>query len=470
MAVSDLIIRGRKVVLPEAVVPASIHIEGGRITSVDAYDEVEPNCEVIEADEESVVLTGLVDTHVHINESGRTNWEGFRTATLAAAAGGVTTLVDMPLNSIPPTTTLAGFKSKLEAARGNCFVDIGFWGGVVPGNTSELAGMLEAGVVGFKCFLVPSGVDEFPHVTEEHLREAIPELARPGALLIVHAELPGPIEMAGILCGPQSPDPTVTNARSTAYKTFLASRPGQAENQAIEMMIRLSREFDTRVHIVHLSSAEALPMLRAAMTSGVRITAETCPHYLYFAAEQIPEGATEFKCCPPIRERENREELWEALAHGTLDVVVSDHSPCPSDMKLSESGDFLAAWGGISSLQLRLPVVWTEAYQRGFSFLDISRWLCNAPARLVGLDTRKGAIAAGCDADIVIWDPTQEFKVEPDMLQHRHKLTPYQGETLRGVVKKTLLRGKKIYDNGELVGLPQGQFLPRTSGAVDSLI
>jgi allantoinase len=324
--------------------------------------------------------------------------------------------------------------------------------------------MLDAGVVGFKCFLVPSGVDEFPHVTEEHLREAMPELARLGALLIVHAELPGPIEMAGIPGGPLSPDRTVTNVGSTAYKTFLASRPREAENQAIEMMIRLSREFDTRVHIVHLSSAEALPMLRAAIASGVRITAETCPHYLYFAAEEIHDGATEFKCCPPIREHENREELWEALAHGTLDIVVSDHSPCPSDMKLSESGDFLAAWGGISSLQLRLPVVWTEAYRRGFSFLDISRWLCNAPARLVELEKRKGVIAAGCDADIVIWDPTQEFKVEPDVLQHRHKLTPYQGETLRGVVQKTFLRGKKVYDNGEYLRLSQGLFLPRMSG------
>jgi len=470
MAVSDLIIRGRRVVLPEAVAPASIHIEDGRITAVGAYDEVGPNCEVIEADEESVVMPGLVDTHVHINEPGRTNWEGFRTATLAAAAGGVTTLIDMPLNSIPPTTTLAGFKSKLQAARGNCHVDLGFWGGVVPGNTSEFAALLDAGVVGFKCFLVPSGVDEFPHVTEKHLREAMPELARLGALLIVHAELPGPIEMAALPCSQQSPDLTVTNAGSTAYETFLASRPREAENQAIEMMIRLSREFDTRVHIVHLSSAEAVPMLRAAIASGVRITAETCPHYLYFAAEKIPEGATEFKCCPPIRERENREALWEALVHGILDVVVSDHSPCPSDMKLSESGDFLAAWGGISSLQLRLPVVWTEAYERGSSLVDISRWLCWAPARLVGLNTRKGAIAPGCDADIVIWNPKEEFKVEPDMLRHRHKLTPYQGETLRGVVQKTFLRGEKIYDEGKFGRVPQGLFVLRTSAAVGPLI
>jgi allantoinase len=470
MGVSDLIIRGRKVVLPEAVVPASIHIEGGRIKSVGTYDEIEPNCEVIEAGEESVVMPGLVDTHVHINEPGRTNWEGFRTATLAAAAGGVTTLVDMPLNSIPPTTTVAGFMSKLEAARGNCHVDIGFWGGVVPGNTNEFAGLLDAGVVGFKCFLVPSGVDEFPHVTEENLREAMPELARLGALLIVHAELPGPIEMAGIPGGYQPSDWTDINARSTAYESFLASRPRESENRAIEMMIRLSGEFDTRVHIVHLSSAEGLPMLRAATASGVRITAETCPHYLYFSAEDIPEGATEFKCCPPIREHENREKLWEALAQGTLDVVVSDHSPCPPDMKLSGSGDFLAAWGGISSLQLRLPVIWTEAKKRGFSLPDLSRWLCGAPARLVGWDACKGAIAAGCDADFVIWDPEQEFKVSPHMLQHRHKLTPYQGETLRGVVQKTFLRGEKIYDKGEFGRVPQGLFVPRASTAVGPLI
>ena len=463
MAGPDLIIRGRRVVLPDALVSASIQIHDGRIISVDSYDEGGADCEVIEVDEESVVMPGLVDTHVHINEPGRTSWEGFRTATLAAAAGGVTTLVDMPLNSVPPTTTVSGFTSKLNAANGNCHVDTGFWGGVVPGNTAELAGLHHAGVVGFKCFLVPSGVDEFPHVTEEHLREAMPELTRLGALLIVHAELPGPIDSTGIGPGYEAPDKKLSG---TVYQTFLKSRPRAAENEAVELMIRLSREFNTRVHIVHLSSAEVVPMLRAATGSGTRITAETCPHYLYFAAEDIHDRATEFKCCPPIRERENREALWQALADGTIDTVVSDHSPCPQDMKLRESGDFLKAWGGISSLQLRLPVIWTEASKRGFSLLDISRWLARAPARLVGLDGRKGEIAAGGDADLVIWNPEKQFRVTPAMLHHRHRFTPYAGEVLSGVVLRTFLRGRTVYDSGKFVGVPQGLFLSRTSRIV----
>src|SRR5215211_589573 len=305
MRVPDLIIRGRRVVLPDTTAPRSIHIQDGRIVSLGDYAETQSDCEVIDLDDNLVVMPGLVDTHVHINSPGRTEWEGFQSATLAAAAGGVTTLVDMPLNSIPPTTTLAGFKTKLEHAQNDCFIDVGFWGGVVPGNTDQLAPMLEAGVVGFKCFLVPSGVDEFEHVTEEQLREAMPELTRLDALLIVHAELPGPIKTNGV--------------SSSNYETFLDSRPRAAENEAIELMIRLSREFETRVHIVHLSSAEAIPMLREAQAAGVKITAETCPHYLHFAAEKIAAGATEFKCCPPIREEENRERLWEGLAEGTID-------------------------------------------------------------------------------------------------------------------------------------------------------
>ena len=430
----DLIIRGLNVVLTDATGPRAIHIQDGKIVAVTDYDQIASDCEVIDVDESSVVMPGLVDTHVHVNSPGRTEWEGFQTATRAAAAGGVTTLIDMPLNSIPPTTTLAGFNTKLETARNNCFIDVGFWGGVVPGNTGELARMFDAGVVGFKCFLVPSGVDEFPHVTEEHLREAMPELTRLGALLIVHAELPGPIRSEGI--HPES------------YETFLASRPRAAENEAIELMIRLSREFDTRVHIVHLSSADALPMLRRAQAEGVKITAETCPHYLHFAAEEIAAGATEFKCCPPIRERENREALWEGLAGGVIDFIVSDHSPCPGEMKLRESGDFMKAWGGIASLQLRLPVVWTEARRRGFSLLDLARWLCANPATQVSMQTQKGAIAVGHDADIVIWNPNAEFLVDAHALHHRHKITPYNGESLHGVVQKTFLRGKKIYDEG----------------------
>ncbi|HEV8426819.1 MAG TPA: allantoinase AllB [Pyrinomonadaceae bacterium] len=448
MEAVDLIIRGRRVVLPDAIAPRSVHIREERIVLVGDYDDVVESCELIEAGNDSVVMPGLVDTHVHINAPGRTDWEGFRTATLAAAAGGVTTLVDMPLNSIPPTTTLAGFETKLETARNDCFVDVGFWGGVVPGNTSELARMFAAGVVGFKCFLVPSGVDEFQHVTESDLRQAMPELRRLGALLIVHAELPGSIR---------------TDSTEGDYQSFLNSRPRSAENEAIELMIHLSREFDTRVHIVHLSSAEALPLLREAQQAGVKITAETCPHYLHFAAETVPAGATEFKCCPPIREETNREELWEGLREGTIDFVVSDHSPCPGEMKLRESGDFMKAWGGIASLQLRLPVVWTEARPRGFSLEDVTRWLCANPARQVSLAPQKGTIAVGSDADLVIWNPDQQFTVAAATLQHRHKISPYEGEVLNGVVQKTFLRGRKIYDVGRFTGGPSGQMVLRKS-------
>ena len=444
MPVPDLIIRGRSVVLPDVIGARSIHIADGRIVSLDDYSDTRSDCEVIDLDHTLVVMPGLVDTHVHINSPGRTEWEGFQNATLAGAAGGVTTLVDMPLNSIPPTTTLDGFKTKLDTAANACFVDVGFWGGVVPGNTGELARMFAAGVVGFKCFLVPSGVDEFPHVTEADLREAMPELTRLGALLIVHAELPGPIKSIG---------------KAVDYDAFLASRPRAAENEAIEMMIRLSQEFGTRVHIVHLSSAEAVPMLREAQAAGVKITAETCPHYLHFAAEQVPAGATEFKCCPPIRERENREELWQGLADGTIDFIVSDHSPCPGEMKLRESGDFMNAWGGIASLQLRLPIIWTEARRRGFTIHDTMKWLCSNPAKQVSFETRKGAIAVGNDADLVVWDPDGQFTVAAAALHHRHKITPYEGEVLSGVVQKTFLRGRKIYDGGHLADEPLGHML-----------
>ena len=306
--------------------------------------------------------------------------------------------------------------------------------------------MFAAGVVGFKCFLVPSGVDEFEHVTEEDLREAMPELTRLGALLIVHAELPESIKTNGD--GPAD------------YQRFLESRPRVAENEAVELMVRLSREFDTRVHIVHLSSAEAIPVLREAQAAGVKITAETCPHYLHFAAEEVPPGATEFKCCPPIRERDNREELWEGLKDGTIGLIVSDHSPCPGEMKLRESGDFMKAWGGIASLQLRLPVVWTEARRRGFSLLDMSRWLCANPARQVSFETRKGSIDVGSDADLVIWNPDAQFTVNASHLYHRHKITPYAGEVLSGVVQKTFLRGQKIYD-GSFSDVPSGRMLLR---------
>jgi allantoinase len=468
----NIVIRGPRVVLPDSIAPAAIHIIDHTIVAVGSYENVPDDCELIEANEASLVMAGLVDTHVHINEPGRTEWEGFATATRAAAAGGVTTLVDMPLNSIPPTTTVAGLEEKLIAARGKCFVDVGFWGGVVPGNTAELAALSAAGVVGFKCFLIHSGVGEFPNVTEDNLREALPELSRLGALLIVHAEVPGPISRAGLPAFPSAEDASETNnevgptkVSPTRYATFLASRPRAAEDEAVALMIKLSREFGARIHIVHHSSADSLAMLRDAKAVGLKITAETCPHYLSFIAEEIPDGATEFKCCPPIRERDNRELLWSALSDRTIDMVVSDHSPCPPAMKLRESGDFMQAWGGISSLQLRLPIVWTESKRRGFSLDDLARWLCSAPAKLVGLEGRKGLIAEGYDADLVIWNPTRQFRVEAAGLEHRHKLTPYQDRVLAGVVEKTFLRGRKIYDNGEFTGEPSGTFLTRTTSS-----
>lgn len=446
----ELVIRGRRVVTEHGIEPASVHITRSYISSISIYEDVPAGAELIEAFD-SIVMPGLVDTHVHVNEPGRSDWEGFETATRAAAAGGVTTIVDMPLNSIPATTTLAGLKTKLEAARDKLHVDVAFWGGIVPGNTAQLAKLWDAGVVGFKCFLIHSGVDEFPNVTETDLRDAMPQLARLGALLIVHAELPGPVEACG---------QSIASAPARSYKTFLDSRPRAAENEAIALLIRLCRETGCRIHVVHHSSADALPMLRNAKRFGLPITAETCPHYLHFAAEDIADGATEFKCCPPIRERENRERLWNALKDATIDLVVSDHSPCPPDMKIREQGDFMKAWGGISSLQLRLPIIWTDASARGCTIQDLTKWLCTEPARQVGLHNLKGAIKDGYDADIVIWNSDREFKVEPAMLHHRHKLSPYNGEVLRGVIEKTFVRGRMVYDGRSFLGT-QGQVILR---------
>jgi len=459
MGQPDLIIRGRRVVLPEGARAASVHIGGGRVVAVGGYDEALPGHVLFEAGDGAVVMPGLVDTHVHVNEPGRTEWEGFETATRAAAAGGTTTIVEMPLNSVPATTTLEALRTKLAAAEGKCAVDVAFWGGVVPGNLAELPRMHAAGVVGFKCFLVDSGVAEFRHVGEDDLRAAMLELARLGSLLIAHAEVPAPIDAAVAREAGAGRDPR-------AYATFLRTRPREAEDAAVELLIRLSRETGARVHVVHHSSADALPLLRAAKAEGVRITAETCPHYLAFAAEEIGDGATEFKCCPPIRERENCERLWAALAEGTIELIVSDHSPCPPAMKRREEGDFLQAWGGISSLQLRLPVVWTHARRRGHSFEQLAGWLSSAPARLAGLDKRKGAIRAGCDADFVVWKPEETFRVEPGALLHRHKLTPYAGQTLSGVVEATFLRGEKIYERGGVTEKSGGKLLLRGRGGV----
>ncbi|HEX9962221.1 MAG TPA: allantoinase AllB [Pyrinomonadaceae bacterium] len=448
---SNLIIRSRRVVLPETVAPASVHIRDGVIAALGAWDEVPEQTPFADAGD-AVVMPGLVDAHVHVNEPGRTEWEGFATATRAAAAGGVTTLVDMPLNSIPPTTTPDGFREKLAAAQGQCRTDVAFWGGVIPGNTRELKPLLDAGVRGFKCFLVHSGVDEFPHVTESNLLEAMPELARLGSVLLVHAELAEPIENAAA---------ALKNSDPKDYQTFLKSRPRASENEAIELMIRLCRRTGARVHIVHHSSSDALPVLRAARAEGLPLTVETCPHYLTFAAEEIPAGATHFKCCPPVRERENREKLWEALAEGVIDMVVSDHSPCTPNLKLAETGDFLEAWGGIATLQFSLPVIWTQAEKRGFGLREITRWMSGAPAKLAGLDKRKGKLAVGYDADIAVWHPEKEFKIVPEIIHFKNKLTPYSGMNLRGVVEATYVRGAKVYENGQFAGNPTGALLTR---------
>jgi allantoinase len=449
---NNRIVRGNRVVTPTGERSASIHIRGGVIEKISGFDDIAPGSSVYEAND-LVVMPGLVDTHVHINEPGRTEWEGFFTATRAAAAGGITTLVEMPLNSIPATTTVAAFRMKLAAAAGKLSVDTGFWGGVVPGNAHELRGLWEAGCFGFKCFLIDSGVPEFASVGEADLREALPILARIGAPLLAHCELPGQITEAA--------KHLPNNASRASYRTWLALRPRAAENDAIDFLLRLGAEFGAGVHVVHLSSAEAIPQIQESRAAGQRLTVETCPHYLTFASEEIPEHATQFKCAPPIRERENRERLWAGLRDGVIDMIATDHSPCPPEMKRRDSGDFLGAWGGIASLQLSLPAVWTEARHRGFSLAHLAQWLCEAPSRLAGLDQQKGAIAPGRDADLVVWNPDAGFTVDPAQLHHRHKLTPYAGRDLMGIVEATFLRGMKIYEHGNFCANPAGKVLLR---------
>jgi allantoinase len=442
-----LVLRSRRVVTG-AIAPAAIHVRAGTIERVAAWDDV-PAGATLDDVGALAVLPGIVDTHVHLNEPGRTEWEGFATATRAAAIGGVTTLVDMPLNSIPATTTREAFAAKRAAAMGQCAVDVGFWGGVVPGNTGELAGLVADGVRGFKCFLIDSGVAEFGWVGEADLLPAMAILAGLGAPLLVHAELAGPIDDAA---------PALASADPRRYATYLASRPPAAEEAAIALVTRLCRATRARTHIVHHSAASALPQLREARAEGLPLTAETCPHYLHFVAEAIPDGATPFKCAPPIRDAANREALWRALADGVLDLVASDHSPCSPALKAMEAGDFVAAWGGVSGLQLALPVVWTEAQARGHSLLEIARWMSAGPARLAGL-TQKGAIAAGRDADLVVFDDAALTTVTADSIHHRHRVTPYAGETLRGAVVATYLRGQRVADRGRGVASDLGALL-----------
>ncbi len=440
----DLVVRSRRAALPDGTRPAAVAVSGPAIAGIADYGaRLEAGRDVDLGD--LALLPGLVDSHVHVNEPGRTEWEGFATATRAAAAGGVTTICDMPLNSLPPTTSVAALEEKRAAAAGKCWVDVAFWGGAVPGNEASLRPLHEAGVVGFKCFLLDSGVPEFPPLAAAGLRSVLGALAGMDALLIVHAEDAAEIK-------------EIASASGRDFGSFVASRPPVAERRAIEKVISAAAATGARAHIVHLSAAECAAMISGAKAAGIRLTAETCPHYLYFAAEQVPDGATEFKSCPPIRDSVNREALWRALEAGVIDCVVSDHSPCPAELKASGSGDFGAAWGGIASLQLGLSAAWTVARRRGRTLDDMARWMASAPAALAGLPA-KGKLAVGCDADLVAFDPDETYTVDPAHLHHRHPVTPYAGRTLTGRVRQTWLRGTPLLE-GESEA-PVGRLLKR---------
>jgi allantoinase len=434
-------VRSTRVVLPDGKRAATVLFDGGRIADVLDWSETPPG--ILDVGD-FVVSPGIVDCHVHMNEPGRVEWEGFETATRAAAAGGVTTVVDMPLNSLPVTTTRDAFEQKLAASEGKCFVDVGFWGGVVPGNAADLPELSRAGVLGCKTFLVHSGIDEFPNATEGDLLEAMPRLRDAGLPLLAHAELDlgvGKVTM---------------DADVRAYRGYLASRPPEWEDAAIALLIDLCRRTRCPVHIVHLSSAASLPRLRDAKGEGLPVTVETCPHYLCLEAEAIPDGATEFKCAPPIREHANREALWRGLFDGVIDFVITDHSPCSPHLKLPEKGDFRDAWGGIASLSLGLANLWTEGQRRGATLEHLARWLSAGPARFAGLADKKGRIAAGSDGDLVVWDPDADFLVEPSRLFFKHKVSPYLGKTLKGRVHHTFVRGRPVFDGTSHFG-PVGQ-------------
>jgi allantoinase len=438
----DLVFRAARMVTAAGETATCVAVRDGRVAAVEPLGAGLAGRRTVTLADDEVLLPGLVDTHVHVNEPGRTSWEGFASATRAAAAGGVTTIVDMPLNSVPPTVDVAALEVKRKAAEGQVHVDVGFWGGAVPGNLGELRGLHDAGVFGFKCFLVASGVDEFPHLRPGELERHLEELAGLPALLLVHAE-----DAQAVARAPA--------AHGRGYAGFLGSRPREAENLAVAQVVEAARRTGARVHILHLSSADALGVLAAARRDGVPVSAETCPHYLTFQAEAIPDGATQFKCCPPIREAENRERLWRGLADGLVDLVVSDHSPCAPELKQLDRGDFGAAWGGIASLQLSLPAVWTAARARGHRLADLARWMAVGPATLAGL-AGKGRIVPGADADLCVFAPEETFVVDPARLHHRHPVTPYAGRRLAGVVRSTWLRGHEV--TGEV---PGGRLLRR---------
>jgi allantoinase len=434
-----LVIRSARMALPDGVREAAAYVRDNRIEFIAEYRaKLDADTEVDLGD--LALLPGLVDTHVHVNEPGRTEWEGFGSATRAALAGGVTTICDMPLNSLPVTTSVSALREKVAAAAGQCAVDVAFWGGAVPGSAPEMGPLLDAGVLGFKCFLIDSGIPEFPPLSRGELRTAMKVLAESGAPMIVHAEDPDEV------LAPAGP----------GYDAFVASRPPVAERRAIETVISAAARTGARAHIVHLAAGECAALIGSARAAGVALSAETCPHYLFFAAEEVPAGHTEFKCCPPVRYAANREALWRALEAGVIDCVVSDHSPCPPSLKDLDTGDFRTAWGGISSLQIALPAVWTVARKRGHTLADIARWMSAFPASLAGLPA-KGRIAAGCDADLVAFDPEAGFAVRGSDLLHRHPVTPYEGRTLTGRVSRVWLGGVEVSADGS----PRGRLLRR---------
>jgi allantoinase len=437
----------RRIVTPEGIRTGAVLVKGERFHGVVSQEQI-PASAICEDFGDAALLPGLVDSHVHINEPGRTEWEGFYTATRAAAAGGYTMLADMPLNSVPVTTNVEALAAKRAAANGKCHVDWAAWGGVVQGNRKDIEPLAQAGARGFKCFLVDPGIEEFTMVRESDLRAALPHIARTGLPLLVHAEVPGPIEAANEL---------LESSDWTRYETYLQSRPDEAELSAIQLMLSLCSEYGVHLHIVHLTTGKALEMLRTARTAGDHVTVETCPHYLHLAAETISNGATQCKCAPPIRSRENREELWQAMRDGVIDMIVTDHSPCPPAMKQFEDGNFRTSWGGIASLSMALPVTWTEAQARGFMLTDIARWMSEEPARLVGCDQRKGRISANYDADFIVFDTDADFMVTEGHLHHRHAVSPYMNEKLRGMVRRTYLRGKVVFQDGEFPGEPAGR-------------
>ena len=441
----DVVLRAARVVGSTGEAPATIGIRDGQIATVEPAGSDLPAARVVDLGDDVVLLPGLVDTHVHVNEPGRTEWEGFESATRAAAAGGVTTLVDMPLNSVPPTIDVPALELKRKAAREAVYVDVAFWGGAVPANLGGLRPLREAGVLGFKCFLVPSGVPEFPHLSSRELEAAAREVAALDGLLVVHAEDPEIIDAAGAPHGPR-------------YESFLASRPRAAEDAAIAHVLDVAARTGCRIHVLHLSSGDALPAIAAARADGVRVSAETCPHYLALCAEEVPDGATQFKCCPPIRDAANRDRLWRGLAEGTIDCVVSDHSPCTLELKQLDVGDFGVAWGGIASLQVALPVVWTAARARGVTLPDVVRWMATNPADLVALRT-KGRISVGAAADFCVFAPEEEVVVDAAHLEHRNPVCPYDGRRLRGVVRATWLAGREV----DRAGGPRGRLLTGTA-------